>query len=165
MGFSGGQPSVGMAALPKTTVDVRAVELRRFVKLTADGRVVGLRFRVPRNRPEFFQDDIFPPTRVLEPSQTADEWLRGGDAEPQLQDLCPSDMTPLSEAPKIEQKGPKYTLSEENEQEQEVTDSLFSRMTAHTGKASNADLAAQAIEGVDESEWDDDDVDDHWTPG
>lgn len=39
---------MGVAALPKSVVDVRGVELRRFVKLTSTGRVVPIRFFVPR---------------------------------------------------------------------------------------------------------------------
>eukprot|EP00019_Armaparvus_languidus_P001439 CAMPEP_0168598580 /NCGR_PEP_ID=MMETSP0420-20121227/11498_1 /TAXON_ID=498008 /ORGANISM="Pessonella sp." /LENGTH=871 /DNA_ID=CAMNT_0008635957 /DNA_START=159 /DNA_END=2774 /DNA_ORIENTATION=+ len=162
--FSGGEPAVGVAALPKSVVDVRGVELRRFVKLTSTGRVVPIRFFVPRTRVEFFQDDIYPPTRASEPGLTGPQWLSGDNADPPLFDLQPSDMTPLSEAPKIEKKAPKYRL-EEKVEKKETTEELFHRMNALTGIASIEDKVLQEQEGVDESEWDDDSVDEHWTPG
>ena len=45
--------------------DVRKVEIRRILKLTPDG-VVPMKVRVPRQRMEFFQDDLFPNTRALQ---------------------------------------------------------------------------------------------------
>lgn len=155
--FSAGDPAVGVAALPKSMCDVRAIELRRFVKLTAAGRVVPIRFHVPRTRPEFFQDDIYVPTRSQTPTQTVDEYIAGGFATPQYVDLCPPGMTRLSEAPTIEKKGPKYQLEAKADNSGDVTDSLFKRMNARTGIASIEDQRMQQQQGADESEWDDDD--------
>jgi coronin-7 len=155
--FSAGDPAVGVAALPKTMVDVRAIELRRFVKLTASGRVVPIRFTVPRTRPEFFQDDIYVPTRSQTPTQTADEFLAGGAATPQFVDLCPPGMTRLSEAPAVEKKGPKYALDKDADKDKgDVTDSLFKRMNARQGIASIEDQRMQQQQGADESDWDED---------
>jgi coronin-7 len=42
---------------------------------------------------EFFQDDIFIPTRDLESSSlSAQQWFDGEDKDPKLIDLRPSDM-------------------------------------------------------------------------
>jgi coronin-7 len=164
--FSAGDPAVGVAALPKANCDVRAIELRRFVKLTASGRVVPIRFHVPRTRPEFFQDDIFVPTRSQTPTQTIAEYLAGGKATPQLVDLCPSGMTRLSDAPTIEKKGPKYVLDREEKKEGEITDSLFQRMNARTGIASLEDQRMAQQQGASEAEWDDDESDKkNFSPG
>lgn len=164
--FSAGDPAVGVAALPKSNCDVRAIELRRFIKLTASGRVVPIRFHVPRTRPEFFQDDIFVPTRSQTPTQTIAEYLSGGKATPQLVDLCPSDMTRLSEAPSVEKKGPKYVLDREKKKETEMTESLFQRMNALTGVASIEDQRMAQQQGASEAEWDDDEQDKkNFSPG
>jgi hypothetical protein len=54
-------------------------------------------------------------------------WNLGASSGPKLRDLCPSDMTPLSRAPALEVKGPKYQLAEKQEKKKDVTDELFSR--------------------------------------
>ena len=44
---------------------------------------------------EYFQDDIFPDTRVLwEPCLTSAEWFSGLDTQPKLVSLRPDDMKP-----------------------------------------------------------------------
>lgn len=134
---------------------MRAVELRRFVKLTANGRVVPIRFTVPRTRMEFFQDDIYPPTRDQTPSASASEWLAGATATPSCVELCPSDMTPLSRAPALEKAAPKYKLEAKKEEKKDVTDEVWSRMNARTGISSREDAEALTRQGVDDSEWDD----------
>jgi hypothetical protein len=57
------EPQRGVAWLPKRVCSVRDVEIRRFLKLTTDG-ILPTGVFVPRNRPEFFQDDLFTPTRA-----------------------------------------------------------------------------------------------------
>jgi len=47
---------------------------------------------------EFFQDDIFPPTRVVEPLVSAEEFYSMAEQkQPSYVSLKPADMTPLSE--------------------------------------------------------------------
>jgi len=42
---------------------------------------------------DYFQDDLFPPTRILwEASTSAGHWLAGGNVPAQRLDLKPSDM-------------------------------------------------------------------------
>lgn len=61
----------------------------------------GAGWRLPSPSPprvlqkEYFQDDIFPPTRVWwEPSLSAGAWLAGADGQQRRADLRPPDMTP-----------------------------------------------------------------------
>lgn len=61
----------------------------------------GAGWRLPSPSPprvlqkEYFQDDIFPPTRVWwEPSLSASAWLAGADGQQRRADLRPPDMTP-----------------------------------------------------------------------
>jgi len=42
---------------------------------------------------DYFQDDLFPPTKVLwEPSMTASQWFGGANIPPKRMDLKPNDM-------------------------------------------------------------------------
>jgi len=80
---------------------VTKVEIDRMLKLSTT-TVEPITFTVPRNRLEFFQDDLFPPTtRYGEPSMTSSQWLSGAKTEPALISLQPPGMQPLTDAPKI----------------------------------------------------------------
>lgn len=69
----------GLSFLAKNQCDVAAVEFARALRLT-NGTVEPLSFTVPRLKVELFQDDLFPPTRVLwQPTLTAAEWFAGRD--------------------------------------------------------------------------------------
>jgi coronin-7 len=151
--YSGGDPQIGLAPLPKRCMDVRSVELQRFVKATAS-RCVTVSFTVPRTRTEFYQDDIFSGGLSGVAPLTASAWLGGADADRDMVDLTPAGMTPLSAAPKIEKKGPKYRL-EEKVETKDINDSLFTRMNSLTGQKSKEDAEAEKFEGVSDSEWDD----------
>ncbi|KAJ2728033.1 hypothetical protein IW152_006085 [Coemansia sp. BCRC 34962] len=97
--FESAQPSLGMAALPKAYADIAKCELLRAWRLCSHA-VESIGFRVPRKRPEFFQDDIFPDTiDCATPSIDAAAWIGGAAATPRFTQLCPQGMTRLSEAP------------------------------------------------------------------
>jgi len=83
-------PQSGLAALPKTSLDVMKCEIMRFLKLTPNGNVITVRFEVPRQDNQFFQEDIFPDTSDGRPSMTADEWFGGANTAPHLVSLDPS---------------------------------------------------------------------------
>lgn len=135
---SPGALSLGITFLPKTTVNVRAVEIMKGYRLTQK-TIEEISFKVRRhvqsvNRPllltsrggtdsaqqggnekkkagfalaaldmanvpslafqvAFFQDDVFPPTR-LPPSVSASAWLQGSTDQPGVVDLRPEDMKP-----------------------------------------------------------------------
>uniref|UniRef100_A0A2C9LDI0 Uncharacterized protein n=1 Tax=Biomphalaria glabrata TaxID=6526 RepID=A0A2C9LDI0_BIOGL len=62
--------------------------------------IEAISFTVPRVKTEFFQDDLYPDTRVSwEATLTAEEWLAGKDKPHRLMSMKPSDMTALSNAP------------------------------------------------------------------
>ncbi|KAJ1995454.1 hypothetical protein GGI25_002431 [Coemansia spiralis] len=97
--FESTQPSLGIAVLPKKYADVEQSELLRAYRLNAQS-IESVGFQVPRKRPEYFQDDIFPATLDSEiPSVDAMAWIGGAVAEPKYVDLCPQGMIPLSQAP------------------------------------------------------------------
>ncbi|EFA81190.1 WD-40 repeat-containing protein [Heterostelium album PN500] len=96
--YSSGVPQMGVAPVSKHLLNIKKCEIARFFKVS-DTTVEPLQFSVPRTRTEFFQDDIFVPTRVSTPTMSADEWFNGASVEPERVSLCPSDMSPLSTAP------------------------------------------------------------------
>ncbi|KAF9425040.1 Coronin-7 [Podila epigama] len=86
-----------VAYLPKKYNNVREIELSKMYRLTYNSVEV-VRVSVPRNKKEYFQDDIFPPTDDVETAtMEASEFFAGDSVkEPARIDLCPSDMTTLS---------------------------------------------------------------------
>ncbi|BGP31897.1 hypothetical protein JCM10296v2_003676 [Rhodotorula toruloides] len=89
----------GFAFFPKTSNDIKSVEIVRALRLTPS-TVEAVSFTVPRAKTEYFQDDIFVPTRdVTKPSMTAEEYLSGANKPLEIVDLRPEGMKLLSEAP------------------------------------------------------------------
>ncbi|WVQ77976.1 hypothetical protein IAT38_000057 [Cryptococcus sp. DSM 104549] len=133
--FTAGTPQLSVGFLPKRLVDLKKVEVAKALRLTAK-TLEEVSFTIPRNKPEFFQDDIYLPTVDVEtPASTASEWLAGHDASPKLLDLRPQDMKPLSQAPKVETAAKKKfvpagdIMSEEQKKKQEM-DALFAKAKA-----------------------------------
>lgn len=84
--------------------DVREVEIARMLKLQAD-KLEPVKFIVPRQRKEYFQDDLFPPTRSSSKAALdSTAWLGGSDANPILEAICPAGMTAVSVAPPVEKE-------------------------------------------------------------
>ncbi|KAM9179564.1 coronin-7-like isoform 1-T1 [Mergus octosetaceus] len=153
--FTSSDPHKGFVFLRKTACDVREVEFARALRL-GQGALEPVAFRVPRVKKEYFQDDIFPPTRVWwEPSLSAGAWLAGADGQQRRADLRPPDMTPVSQAPK-EQPARKFVpaavyLGEKTDEQKK--EELLSAMVARLGNRDDP-LPQDSFEGVDEAEWD-----------
>ncbi|XP_009880266.1 PREDICTED: coronin-7-like [Charadrius vociferus] len=98
--FTSNEPHKGFIFLPKTSCEVREVEFARALRL-GQSTLEPVAFHVPRVKKEYFQDDIYPPTRVWwEPALSGRAWLAGQDGQHRRPTLRPADMTPVSEAPK-----------------------------------------------------------------
>ncbi len=55
--------------------------------------IKSISFTVPRTKTEFFQDDLFPPTRETERSSTTiEDWKQGKLSPLNTIDLCPAGM-------------------------------------------------------------------------
>lgn len=83
-----------VAYLPKRYCNVKEIELAKMYRLTYNSVEV-IRVSVPRNKKEFFQDDLFPDTVDVETSslEAADFFAgKGLDVPPRRIHLCPSDM-------------------------------------------------------------------------
>ncbi|XP_068555455.1 coronin-7 isoform X2 [Anas acuta] len=153
--FTSSDPHKGFVFLRKTACDVREVEFARALRL-GQGALEPVAFRVPRVKKEYFQDDIFPPTRVWwEPALGASAWLAGEDGQQRRADLRPPEMTPVSQAPK-EQPARKFVpaavyLGEKTDEQKK--EELLSAMVARLGNRDDP-LPQDSFEGVDEAEWD-----------
>ncbi|OXB39193.1 actin cross-linking [Cryptococcus neoformans] len=131
-GFTGDSPQIATMFLPKRMVDMKKVEVAKALRLTAK-TLEEVSFTIPRNKPDFFQDDIYVPTKNIEtPSLTASEWLDGKDVAQEIIDLKPEGMTPLSLAPKADTTArkkfvpAKNVMSEEEKKKKEM-DALFAK--------------------------------------
>lgn len=86
----------GLAFLPKNVVDVKNVEFARAYRLT-NNTIEPISFTVPRIKTVYFQDDLFPNTKVLwEATLSAEEWMQGSQKQAPMVSLCPEGMLALS---------------------------------------------------------------------
>ncbi|KAI8992251.1 hypothetical protein BDB01DRAFT_841611 [Pilobolus umbonatus] len=145
----------GFSFFPKRYCNVMDVEIDKLVRLTPT-HIETIGIRVPRARPEYFQDDIFVPTPNIEkPGQSASDWIAGNDASLELISLQPKETTPLSEAPppptpaKTKFEMGKKEVSDE-QRRQELMDRMF-----HTAKEVTGEVKSNDIPEVAEDEWDD----------
>ncbi|WWC61287.1 uncharacterized protein I303_103868 [Kwoniella dejecticola CBS 10117] len=130
--YTASSPQIGLTFQPKRLVDVKKVEIAKCLRLTGK-TLEEVTFTIPRNKPDFFQDDIYVPTTDVETYIiTAKEWLEGKNAVPQKIDLKPEGMIPLSQAPKNDTSRAKKfvpaadVMSEEEKKKQEM-DALFAK--------------------------------------
>ncbi|XP_058442942.1 coronin-7 isoform X2 [Malaya genurostris] len=157
----------GLSFLPKNQCDVASVEFAKAQRLT-NGTVEPLSFTVPRIKSELFQDDLFPPTRVLwEPSLNASDWFAGKDKPAPRISLQPEGMeslssiqpivttpTPVKKADNINQIIGQQTQFNKawsadlvRSKQDEIKNSVSARMPM------NRKLEQDDMEGVDEKEW------------
>lgn len=78
------QRAVGM--MPKRGCDVSTCEVARFYRLNNSGLCQVISMTVPR-KSELFQEDLYPDTLSDEASISAEDWISGVDADPQLVSL------------------------------------------------------------------------------
>lgn len=84
--------------LPKILCDVKHAEIVRGVRLTKSS-VERFTIHVPRTKLEYFQDDIYPSTKVTWESElSAKEWLDGKNNQHRLISLQPQGMKPCKSA-------------------------------------------------------------------
>ncbi|KAJ7413178.1 coronin-7-like protein [Willisornis vidua] len=152
--FTSNEPHKGFVFLPKTACEVREVEFARALRL-GQSTLEPVAFHLPRVRKEYFQDDLFPPTRIWwEPALGASAWLAGQDGQQRRASLCPPDMVPVSEAPK-EAPARKFVPASvylEEKSDEQKKEELLNAMVARLGNRDDP-LPQDSFEGVDEDEW------------
>ncbi|WVR05042.1 hypothetical protein IAU60_002054 [Kwoniella sp. DSM 27419] len=130
--YTAGSPQVGVAFLPKRMVDVKKVEVARSLRLTAR-TMEEVTFSIPRNKPDFFQDDIYQSTVDVESAVvSAADWLAGKNVPPGRISLQPEGMMPLSQAPKNDSAAtkkfvPAANVMSEEEKKRKEMDELFAK--------------------------------------
>jgi len=109
---------------------------------------------------EFFQDDLFPPTRDTKTAVlTASEWFGGKSKNPTTVDLQPSGMELLSQAP-VEQKTKKYDFNVERSKDankfskDKFMANYYNTMTSQHGESETRVLKQDLMEGATSEEWD-----------
>lgn len=147
-----------LAFLPKCEVDVKTVEFARAFRLTANS-IEPVSFKVPRVKMDYFQDDLFPDTKVTwEPVLSSSDWFSGSNGSQKTISLKPDDMIRLSEAPQEAPKQQKYqsfeTYKATYKTDEQKKEELLSAMTNKLG-FNEGPMAQDLMEGVDPSEWDD----------
>lgn len=92
--FEHGTLQLGWAFLPKKGNDIKGVEILSSLRLTSS-TVEKVSWSVPRAKVEFYQDDVFVPTRDVEAATcSAEDWLAGKNVPLSLVDLRPEGLTP-----------------------------------------------------------------------
>ena len=108
---------------------------------------------MPRVKTSHFQDDLFPPTRVLwQPALTGAEWLAGEDRSARWVSLQPEDMPALSAAANNQQTvRSEVGLNQGTMGPQDKEKMLTSAVSGilHTSE----ELEQDKMEGVGEEEW------------
>jgi len=134
----------GLAFLPKNVVDVKNVEFARAYRLT-NTTIEPISFTVPRVKTVYFQDDLFPDTKVLwEPTLSAEEWIQGSQKQAPLVSLCPEGMLALS--------GSNNNNSSRPTSKQQELASNFSTPAVPSGQIqASREMAKKAEEGLEQS--------------
>ncbi|XP_014784002.1 coronin-7 isoform X1 [Octopus bimaculoides] len=140
--------------LPKIACDVSQVEFAHAWRLLLT-HIEPVSFKVPRVKSNFFQDDLFPDTKVLwEPALSGSDWLSGVDAEASRISLKPGNMESLSKAPTPSAKQKKYdsTDPEIYKTDEMKKKELIGAMTSKLDVREDP-LEQDLTEGVDSDEW------------
>jgi coronin-7 len=157
-------PNSGVCAFPKKVVDVRKVEVGKFLRLSKD-RVEPVLWSTPRTRKEFFQDDVYPDTRDGSPVASASEFF-GSDSSrtfaPRLTSLRPAGMDRLSDAPPLPEKVhalQKFAKDMEADRSNERTDKLMAQFASEVQRNGGTMeekkvVVANADNCVADDEWD-----------
>ncbi|XP_072040338.1 coronin-7-like [Amphiura filiformis] len=156
-GFRHNLPHQSFSFLPKCVCTVKDVEFARALRLTKTA-IEPITFVVPRVKKEFFQDDLFPDTRITwESALTSQQWFAGENGQQKTMSLCPDNMKPLSSIPKAAPPPKKYESKAElsYKTDEEKKEELLSAMVNKLADKNDEPLPQEQFEGVDEDEWSD----------
>ncbi|XP_018362550.1 PREDICTED: coronin-7 isoform X2 [Trachymyrmex cornetzi] len=161
----------GLSFLPKNKCDVASVEFASALRLT-NNTIEPLSFTVPRIKSELFQDDLFPPTKVIwKPTLSASEWFSGGNKQPSRMCLKPPGMDNLTENQSQSAVTPPQIATKPSPTPFGITTQSYNRlgwnpdvkakqeeiqktMSHFVGDVIQCSLEQDHMEGVEEHEWD-----------
>ncbi|KAE8215228.1 hypothetical protein CF327_g1447 [Tilletia walkeri] len=163
--FGHANPQQALVFLSKRQVDVANVEVAAAYLLSAKGEIQRVAWSITRARPEFFQDDIYVDTEVVEEPSSTDPstWLNSSQASSSRQkvSLCPEGMQPLSLAPSVEHtsklaKGPTAKELTDKEKEEVFLQAAFKKVKGEDVKG--ADVGTEAAKRAPANDdWSDED--------
>ncbi|KYN20501.1 Coronin-7 [Trachymyrmex cornetzi] len=160
----------GLSFLPKNKCDVASVEFASALRLT-NNTIEPLSFTVPRIKSELFQDDLFPPTKVIwKPTLSASEWFSGGNKQPSRMCLKPPGMDNLTENQSQSAVTPPQIATKPSPTPFGITTQSYNRlgwnpdvkakqeeiqktMSHFVGDVIQCSLEQDHMEGVEEHEW------------
>jgi len=148
----------GIAFDSKKYLDIRKVEVNKAWVVSKDS-VKSISFTIPRTKTEFFQDDIFCPTRDFEhSSMTIDAWKSGQSTPLEMINLCPEDMKPLSEnsTAKVVKSTAHLISKVDNKKKGNAKDEFVNQIMARfNDEDSDSDdsLEQDRVQGLDDDEW------------
>lgn len=171
------QPIAGICLMPKTLVSVRDVEITKMLKMTQNS-VVPITYILPRQRKEFFQDDVYSPIKATLPSIDISQFISsspGSNVNVKTLNLKPEDMINLSEKPeevKIAKTVEFKATIDKNEEESRQRESIFAKLSqmaierqayhpnlsggsCNLGIPAKVDAKIISDNEVEEDEWDD----------
>jgi WD40 repeat protein len=143
----------GVAFLHKTLVDPTSVEILKALKLRDDS-MVPISFKVPRTRVEYFQDDIYVPTRERVTSLSTEEFFNGEIPSPPTLDLNPG-LELLSSAPVEEIVIKKFVQGDRVIDDADVAENTINKLydTLMSHKEEEDDIIpGDELDGVDSDE-------------
>ncbi|XP_011069100.1 PREDICTED: coronin-7 isoform X2 [Acromyrmex echinatior] len=161
----------GLSFLPKNKCDVASVEFASALRLT-NNTIEPLSFTVPRIKSELFQDDLFPPTKIIwKPTLSASEWFSGGNKQPSRICLKPPGMDNLTENQSQNAVTPPQIATKPSLTPFGITTQSYNRlgwnpdikakqeeiqktMSHFVGDVIQCSLEQDHMEGVEEHEWD-----------
>ncbi|XP_018056176.1 PREDICTED: coronin-7 isoform X1 [Atta colombica] len=161
----------GLSFLPKNKCDVASVEFASALRLT-NNTIEPLSFTVPRIKSELFQDDLFPPTKIIwKPTLSASEWFSGGNKQPSRMCLKPPGMDNLTENQPQNAVTPPQIATKPSPTPFGITTQSYNRlgwnpdikakqeeiqktMSHFVGDVIQCSLEQDHMEGVEEHEWD-----------
>ena len=114
--YDSSEPERGLCLLPRQYLNVMSVECSRMFKLSPESLRM-LHWRTPRNRTEYFQDDIFGPSRDTRfPLMEVVDWLDNGNGVFPTLKIQPQGVKKLSEAAPIVKAAPKKFIPGKEEE-------------------------------------------------
>lgn len=156
----GGSIQQGVKFVNRKHLNAKDLEVARCFRLTQNS-IENISFSVPRQRREYFQDDLFPLCRDYEhPSMSASEYFTARtEVLPKKDlDLCPASMTKLSAAPADVKAPPKYSYNaqdlqmSDNDRKKKFLNEIFQNAKEDDEVGP---LKQDMMEGVEDHEWDD----------
>ncbi|KAJ3117101.1 hypothetical protein HDU96_007890 [Phlyctochytrium bullatum] len=149
-------PQFGCSFIRKELLDIPAVEFNRAWRVTPTS-VETVSFSLPRQKKQYFQDDVYPPTKVVAPLEV-DQWQSGGSVSFSFKSLCPAGMQPISAAPatppsEVKSAKPRPVVEQEDDYGNTMMAKL--RKLRMDEEDDDEDLPQDKNQGANDDEWDD----------